>query len=405
MKAKRRTLSAPGVVLLLYVFVYSMSLFFAVIRDEDLSRIVASTYNLSYWFMGAMLISVRGQWNHERVAKPALYVILFMLFVAGVGYAWGHGGELSFRSAIGAALGGVQMPPLLEDSMSVNIFGYDFLEGGITVRAKILAPYPTAMAVLTVLLLALNLGGAARRNRELRYAALVTLAAAILVLLSRSRIGLVSLFLYVTLYSFSSMTAVVKRSQRPLLYYAAVVLMLMVVIWLSGILRGLYDDVIAYRASSSSQRFALYSASAARVLDEYPLYGFGVKHESMFPVPMGSHSTLVGTLYKTGLIGGVLLGFFLLLVAGRAIAVLFRSQRLFERSCAAVFLALLPFLAVEDIDAPQLVSFLWFFVVSVIINASDHPRVRRRREPGSRRSYEPKGGSTAGVTLRHGASA
>ena len=125
--AKRRKLNAPEALLLIYIFSYSFSIALSVVRAEDFERIVASTYNLSYWIMGAMILSAGYSWNIERLRRPASYVILFMIAVAIAGFAFGGGGDVSFRSALGSLFARTPLPTLLEDSLSVSIFGYDYL--------------------------------------------------------------------------------------------------------------------------------------------------------------------------------------------------------------------------------------------------------------------------------------
>lgn len=109
--------------------------------------------------------------------------------------------------------------------------------------------------------------------------------------------------------------------------------------------------ILGGRSGSDATRRELYAASVEDVLVASPLVGRGIKLvDGRFgeAIPLGSHSTYIGILYKTGLLGCLLaLGALVGLVREFVGGCLDRRNELFALSFAAV---LLVFLAVEDID-------------------------------------------------------
>ena len=62
------------------------------------------------------------------------------------------------------------------------------------------------------------------------------------------------------------------------------------------------------REGSNSARFIIYKESISKVLQESPVFGIGIKYMISFSfndIPYGSHSTYIGILYKSGILGCV----------------------------------------------------------------------------------------------------
>ena len=129
------------------------------------------------------------------------------------------------------------------------------------------------------------------------------------------------------------------------------------------------ESLLDSRQGSTDTRSALYEYSLHRVLGESPLFGCGIKEivpQFGDAVPVGSHSTYIGILYRTGIVGFVLF-FSALLMLIRRIALADSSNRvngyrlLFVLVCCAFFIT-------EDIDGADWLVVCTFAVAGLLSN-------------------------------------
>ncbi|WP_312682864.1 O-antigen ligase family protein [Stenotrophomonas chelatiphaga] len=369
--SRRRGLSLQTLGLLAYILIYAASLSYALARGEQLERIIASAYNLSYWILGLMILSSRLILDQDRIAASSAKVLLFSAAVA-VFFLATHGfADLTYNSLLGSALGGVSLPSLVQDSMKLYIFGVEWADSDLAIRAKIMAPYPTALAAMVLLLLAL----AAPKNlhsqrKNIFYGALLLIGLALTVL-TQSRAGLLSLVLFMALLGATTISSRFSSSQKLSLLIVIVCLALPLSLAVRQAASAMWTDAVAYRESSSSYRFSLYEFGVKHVTTESPIIGFGVKHEvPQYKIPVGSHSTFIGAFYKTGILGLAALVIFWLASVVRAIRALVTDNDLRRRASSCAFLAMMPFFMFEDVDAPQFVAFLLFLSLYIATYSS-----------------------------------
>lgn len=162
---------------------------------------------------------------------------------------------------------------------------------------------------------------------------------------------------------------------------------LMLCIMTGGILLGTnamsaWQSINDARAESSSLRFEIYALSFNSALAEHPFLGFGVKERSSnYAVPLGSHSTLVGSMYKTGIIGFTLMSLLFISTVITAVRVGFKANSGYRTGLAAGCAAMIPLLFFEDIDAIPLVAYLFFLCIALMERgpASDFSQPSRPR--------------------------
>ena len=114
------------------------------------------------------------------------------------------------------------------------------------------------------------------------------------------------------------------------------------------------------RESSTATRTNIYMDSLSVMWNNSPLLGCGIK-VMRGNYPLGSHSTWIGFLYKTGIIGTV----FAVAGIGKIYCLMVkRSDRLF-----ALYYGLLLFmLCVEDLDGADWILILFFILSAVAIS-------------------------------------
>jgi len=360
-KNDRRPLNVLTASLLAYILVYLFSLSSAAFRGEDLARLIASAYNLSFWVMGLMLLLTKLNFGETSLQRPAGRVIYFVAAVAVLFLAANGLRDLTFDSLLGSVVRGISLPPLVNDSMKLYIFGMEWADSSLSIRAKIMSPYPTALAAMLLLLLSLSTPSHFRdRKRVLAFASL-WMVSLVLTLMTQSRAGLLSFLIFSALLVFVITTLRVSKKDKRYALVAMACLIFPVALILQGTASMLWSDALAYRGASSGYRFSLYQFGIERASSFAPLLGFGVKHDvPQFMIPVGSHSTFIGAFYKTGILGLLALLLFWSVATYKSLACLLSSSDLRSKSAACAFISLMPFFAFEDVDAPQFVAFLLF---------------------------------------------
>lgn len=375
----------PGVVALgLFVLLYVAALTAAVItREHDMSRVIASTYNLALWLGGiATLIVVATEVRGEADAAWLLSAVRDACLLVGVlgvplTLTWFLGyGELRVPTPLGLlapGLAGAGMP-LVRSMLHPSVVVTDWLFGLPFPRLTLLHPYPNALALAALIGIAAELflrarTDPARRRWGLDVARLALLAIPLVLTWQRT-----ILVVFVALAAAHAVVRAGDRLTRPVIRALAVAGIIAVA---PIVLRSLDAATVLVRdarAGSTASRASAYGDAWALIADR-PLAGYGVKvREADRAISVGSHSTYLGTLLKTG-VGGLVL----VLVWASDVAV--RSVRVFFRGGAVGWLGvagltIVVWMAVEDIDAPAFASLLAFSLLG-IVGALQGPRYER----------------------------
>jgi len=134
----------------------------------------------------------------------------------------------------------------------------------------------------------------------------------------------------------------------------------------------LMEWIFQLREGSTTGRLALYKYSLQVFEGVDWILGFGLRprDESAFLVPIGSHSTYLSMLFKTGVIGCSIFILFqaqLLMRWLRFRGIATRRRNLFclWQGLGGVFTGVGLWMFTGDIDAPQLLAFLYFSLVGV----------------------------------------
>ena len=339
-----------------YVIVYLVSLL-ANFADADGQRWISSLYNWTFWVMGLLLINYIFNLDHLDISadleKPARLMLLLMGTVALVTFFLQE--AQSIPSILGIAFDAQGFPPLIRDTLELKIFASDWFDGHSSIRNSIFSPYSTATAAMGMLLLSL----AIIREKLVSWQFGLYFFLTLLVVLSTySRLSVACLFAFLILLA-------TIRLPFGLVLIGSVITAIAVGLMLSLFLE-IWQDMNELRAGSSSVRFLMYEETIKLAMREGPLWGVGVKSRDVFFIPLGSHSTYLGVLLKTGMIGLFCMIMFqlsILQLYGRALTSKFSAGE----PLIAMLTAMILFLAFEDLDAAQPLCFLYFYVLAIYL--------------------------------------
>lgn len=119
------------------------------------------------------------------------------------------------------------------------------------------------------------------------------------------------------------------------------------------------------REGSNNSRIYLLEESIQVTIKNSPLIGMGLKASSSIGYPLGSHSTLIGFFYKTGIIG---------LITGSIIFLVINLKMLFnvknpDKTLMKVSLIMMSFLfIIEDIDGSNWLIIFYFILIALVLN-------------------------------------
>ncbi len=327
------------------------------------SRIVAALYNLSFWLMGALLVvvfsnafrmaSMEDVFSAFRSLGFQIAVLTLIVFV----FWLKRTDQLELQTplfGLSKFLGGTN---LVKDSLIIRPLTFDWFASSARPRLNILAPYPTASAGLIMLALFFLFTEGILKKGTQSPLWLTLMGANLLALgMTLSRMSMLALSASLLFVWF------VGRKNLFIWVVAAVSLFLVLFPWLSQFT----EWIMGLRGGSTSTRMDLYRYTIDQLNGSDWILGVGMKpREDIFSIPIGSHSTYVSLLYKSGIVGlGVFIVFQLVLfLRWFNIREESRSRRhyfLFWRCLGFVLISMGLWVITEDIDAPQALSFLYF---------------------------------------------
>jgi len=365
-KSQSNHVSFAAVLVLVYVLIYGFSIA-ANASMYSSQRILGGVYNLSYWIMGLLIILAVSNmdwrsWS-QRLFWPFVTIAIFSGIISLIGLIlWTTGVEnYTLVTPFNAVFSSLVDVPLIKASTNMNILNKDWLLDQARPRSSALAPYPTALAgiMLFVLPFIYYFQPQTAAKRVFKYTALILGTWAFLSALSR--ISILALII-------SGLLVFILSSRKKYLFIPLLVMAGFAA--LPFFIEG-FDWMLGLREGSSETRLSLYRTGIDFAMAQNPLLGVGIKPRLIYlNIPVGSHSTYVGALYKTGIIGLLII----MILQTRIFMVWHKSmkkirnpdEKKFLSAVGVSLLAIMIWMIGEDIDAPQLVAFLYFFYVGII---------------------------------------
>lgn len=363
-----RKVSSLQLLIIAYCLIYAASITAAALSGAELIRLLAALYNLSIWVAGAIAFTTVYHEDHARIRHWSRFVLIFLAIASIISYAAFSGsGSVRFSSLMGYLVGSDRLPENLAANTDLYITSADWSTLGIGSRLSIMAPYPTALGMLALVLTGLSAPDTWDRRSLLLFAPYV-LIGLLLSFLCASRATMGSNILFIAVMGFFY----ISRASRSLdfkifLICGSIVLCICATLLLGDKLASAWNSVNDARADSSSLRFELYKRSVSSALESHPIIGFGVKERiSAYAIPLGSHSTVFGSMYKTGILGLLSVMSIFLYIALAAIKAGLTSRSLYRAGLAAASVSMLPLLLFEDIDSIPLVAYLFFVSLAIL---------------------------------------
>lgn len=346
------------ILFILFALVFSL-IFNLIAGNVDSYRFFAALNNASvlfvgYVFYGYFTLKFRSDPLYiEELYKACSRVFIFFMIVALVmAYFVLRGSAVSVAFPTLFGLITPKLPGLLGEYQSILLVGQNFFNGETTPRLYVLAPFATGSAILCAITGYLAYAYYRHRSRGVRVILLSLMLVGVMLTLTRSATAALLLgFIFLTALYFKGRGLIILMMLFPI----GIVLS-------AAIVPGLLQDLNSMRQGSSDTRFLVYEKSVQSVVDENQLIGFGVKPRTNdVGIPIGSHSTFLSILVRSGFIGMFLaIAAFILIPLSRVFKLVVEcfignrlkgERRLLAAANCALYLSCLTFLVFQDIDA------------------------------------------------------
>jgi len=358
------TIFFPAIALSGLILILFFSLAIRVPTAEP-SRIAASFYNISFWLMGLMLVLSLGN-QPEIAAEPRWWLSA----LAGLAFVTGAASlvllflqfrgvtDFSFASPFYFLTRIFGHTVLIENSVVIHPLYLDWVETGIQSRLNLLSPYPTAAGAVLMMLIFMSHGWASLQSKVRRSAAYFLIAANLLGLyLTLSRTAIAALIIgFIFVY-------LIEKKSIFIWIFMAFLLFLMTLPWLLQLI----NWVLEWRYNSTLGRFWLYRYSLELLQGPDWIIGMGLKPRlaTVMAMPVGSHSTYLSITIKSGLLGLFLFLLFQANIFFRWYGIkdkikILREDHVLWEVVGRILISMAFWMITEDIDAPQLVCFLYF---------------------------------------------
>ena len=336
---KNKKLTKTSKILIALGSIQLLAILFAVfIHQPELERIIAGINTALIWVVSGLFFTLfyynRQKINEVTLGKTALFNIglLFALTLVGI-----LCGLLKTNIHIGSRF-------LLND---------DWKNGVLTFRTCCFFEYPTLIPYFLLINLPFAIKYITKKNL---FTKVVLFGVSLIsVYFSKSRWGL-----FILVFVYFMMICHYFMVRHKLTGKQIFLRVLLLVVIASPFLVFFALDILSTRAGSNSMRLAIYSTSIITTLQRNIIFGNGVKY-FFHEYPLGSHSSVVGSFYKTGIIGFIL---FLVLYIKATII----SFKCFKNNPAvsSVLLAILLFMIFEDIDGTNWLLIYFCFLYTGI---------------------------------------
>ncbi len=315
-------------------------IWFSLTKNPDNSRIIAALNTAVSWEISGIVFSILNGNSSKPFSidyKKYERILYYNIFIVVI-------------SSIAAVL-------FQKNGRIIRLFGNvlyfkEWILGEGSYRALLFFEY---CSLITCFLL-INLG-LLMRNSISKKKLIVMALSALPIFLSKSRICILSFLIFaygIVILCFQKR----KNLNKKYLIILNCLLLLILFVFIDG--SSIIYKIINSRINSSNTRFGIYSKSIETVMNINPLFGCGVK--TMYSneiVPLGSHCTYIGVLYKVGIIGT----FFALLLLWDII------KRIKSTSNSVDFVLLISFFiifALEDADGTNWLNFYIFVYLGLI---------------------------------------
>lgn len=360
----------------MFVLAYVLSVVIN-LQNIPFVRLLATLYNLSFWIVGLILIIViynisLREINIIEIAKSfTVFGIICGLFATGGIILWlsGHRGLTVYSLPYGfIPIHLINSAPLLNRTLICTITGSDWTGFGLLPRGSLFFVYATALGLGMVITIPMTIYYFKAKSKLSK--AFIPLTLQIIALLfSLSRIAIIGLlfsfiFVYFVLY--------IRKPSFLLTIHLGILLVILILFFVPALPKDTLNAAEAFRKGSTTTRRSLYKDTIERGFKR-PVLGYGFKpREAGMAIPVASHSTFVGSFFKTGTAGLIFLLMFWAMVyrtwRKQLRKISDKSLRCLWYCLGVAFLGGIIWQFTEDLDAPPIVAFLYFLIVAFIVS-------------------------------------
>jgi hypothetical protein len=346
--------------------VYSFSIL--IHSQGESGRALAALYNLSFWGMGLCLMTFMANSFALKQIRTTLRVFYFLSLILGslaliAVLFWLSGVKsLYFYTPFYNLIYATDATPLIQNSLVVRILSMDWFASFSRPRFNAFSPYPTATGGLAMVLLSMLLMSfRIEKKRKILPYILLLLGTALALFMSLSRISLIGLAVSVAL------VFILERKKA----FAWAALFVIFLLLISPILAQILQVFMGLREGSNATRIDIYRYSLDQIDGMDWILGMGLKQrEDSFSIPLGSHSTYLSLLFKSGILGLISFLIFQGMLLWRwyqlKSQIIDDTERFaFWRGLGCAFFAMAIWMVTEDLDAPQLLVFIYFSLVGI----------------------------------------
>lgn len=319
----------------------------ALIGDYDISRIAAAVNTAVIWIPAAFL------YEYYRTTKIDIKKLLRICF-------WTENIMLILVTVYWYMAYVKNMVSFTMPLIHKIFYGYDWP----LFRFWGLLEYPTLVGGFTMLVAPFACLYVWMQTKKLLPVFIYYLYSFVPIYYAFSRNGYV---LYIGLLVLCIFYIFVKRFKKEEAYTGLVIAAGAVLVSIPVLLvlfNSLLEELLTMRGGSNLVRGELYQASL-QAFAKSPIWGVGIKTLNHLFLPLGSHCSYIGYLYKTGILGTIcILCAFVLLV----VYILKNKQGIYHRLISFFLFAMLAYCIFEDLDGANWLVCLFFAVAGVLQN-------------------------------------
>lgn len=389
----------PEIALLAVGVALLVSMVIAATKGAPSDRLLAAGYNLIVLLCACCALNFgrKVDLTFARSGNRRMQAVAFFFFYAAsigiafvIGSQWPEA-EISFPALV-TSMFGEDLPGLLGSYATARLSGADWDSGSVVPRPLAFGVYFNEGALMFLLCGVVAL--LASRAKPVTWAISFCLAAGLITL--GSRMLLIASILASTVALVARTPA--SKEVRILIASVGLVVAILAIALNPNKVDLVVDQVVAAREESSAARFLSYSVAVDETWRQSPVVGLGIKprDDSLLRIPIGSHSTVVSTFTK----GGILALFPLLIFYAYVVIAAFRllfmdhgagTYRKAQVALGATALIILAWMLVQDFDAPIYGSMLAFTVLGSALGLLDRLRAYERiRRTGHLPTAYPK---------------
>ena len=357
------------VFLLLLIIIYGISIVINAHASQG-QRVIASPYNYSFWIMGLILIVV--VYNSftlssvAYVARAFRFNIIFIGLLAIVSLLLWFAGynRLIFASPVQRLFPFITSIPNLRGGTTVGLITSNWFLFHSTpiypprIRIMALPDFPALGGILLLMMPLVII-----YFRKNYYYWPVVMLGTLSLLLTFSRAAILALLISV-LFVY-----VVNKKHRMVITFFAIGIF----IFSMPLLEMFSDWVIRSREGSTAHRLMIYEYSIKTVMKNNPIIGIGIKPREMevSVAPIGSQSTYISLLLKTGVMGlasFIAFQFTLLMSWYRRVSDQMSGEiRNIWSSLGISLLGSALFISTQDMDALVIFCFIYFILAGIMM--------------------------------------